>query len=133
MNEEIKKKMLLVSAILFKNNVPINEAKEIGSFIENLQQENQRLKDTVAKNNKIYLNTRKYTSEIEGKYVVAQYILDELEKWLKEKIENFKEQIINFDLWHEVGTDINFLILNKQLYEEVLNKLQELKGSDKNE
>lgn len=45
MSEEIKKKMLLVSAILFKNNVPVNEAKEIGSFIEELQQENQRLKD----------------------------------------------------------------------------------------
>ena len=44
MNEETKKKMLLVSAILFKNNVPVNEAKEIGSFIEELTKENQELK-----------------------------------------------------------------------------------------
>lgn len=45
MSEETKKKMLLVSAILFKHNVPIEEAKMIGSFIEELQQENQQLKE----------------------------------------------------------------------------------------
>ena len=45
-------------------------------YIKELLQENQQLKDTIVKNNKIYLNSQKYVSEIEGKYVVAQYKLD---------------------------------------------------------
>lgn len=56
------------------------------------------------------------------------HIINELKKWLEEKIKKIKEQIEHFDIWHDVGTDINFLILNKQLYQEILNKLQELKG-----
>ena len=58
MSEETKKKMLLVSAILFKHNVPIEEAKMIGSFIEELQQENKQLKldYKLYKDNHIYKN-----------------------------------------------------------------------------
>lgn len=41
--EEYKKEMLMVSAILFKNNVPVEEAKPIGAFIEKLIEENQQL------------------------------------------------------------------------------------------
>lgn len=49
MSEDTKKKMLKVSAILFKHNVPVEEAKLIGSFIEELYQENQMLRLTVEK------------------------------------------------------------------------------------
>lgn len=41
MNEEIKRNMLMVSAILFKNNVPVEEAKPIGVFIEKLIKKNK--------------------------------------------------------------------------------------------
>ena len=42
MSEE-KIEMLRVSAILFKNNVPIEEAKIIGAFIEELVRKNEFL------------------------------------------------------------------------------------------
>ena len=45
MNKEQSIKVLQISAILFKYNVPIAEAKFIGSFIEELIQENQKLKE----------------------------------------------------------------------------------------
>ena len=44
MNKEQSIKALQISAILFKYNVPIAEAKFIGLFIEELIQENQKLK-----------------------------------------------------------------------------------------
>lgn len=47
MNEEIKIK-LIISAILFKNNVPIEEAKQIGSYIEKLEQENKQLQEDIS-------------------------------------------------------------------------------------
>ncbi len=51
-------------------------------------------------------------------------------KYLKNKINKIKEQIKNYDIWHEVGTDINFLILKKQFYIEILQKYKEI-GDDK--
>lgn len=53
-------------------------------------------------------------------------------KYLKNKINKIKEQIKNYDIWHEVGTDINFLILKKQFYIEILQKYKEIIG-DNNE
>lgn len=50
--EEYKKEMLMVSAILFKNNVPVEEAKPIGVFIEKLIKENQQLKEKLEANEK---------------------------------------------------------------------------------
>lgn len=44
MKEEIKD-MLKVSRILFKYNVPVEEAKQIGSYIEKLVYEKQKLKE----------------------------------------------------------------------------------------
>ena len=41
--EETKKKMILISSILYKNNVPIEEGKIIGHFIEELVKENEKL------------------------------------------------------------------------------------------
>lgn len=45
--QEINEKKLLVSAILFTNKVPVEEAKIIGSFIESLEQEINGLKDEI--------------------------------------------------------------------------------------
>lgn len=51
--------------------------------INNLQEENERLKQKLEENTKIYLNTSKYASEMEGKYIITKSIIDELEKDLK--------------------------------------------------
>ena len=47
MNKKQVKKMLEVSRILFNNSVPVEEAKIIGGFIEQLQQENQQLNEVI--------------------------------------------------------------------------------------
>ena len=53
--------------------------------------------------------------------------------YLENEINKFKEQIKNYDIWHEVGTDINFLILKKQFYLEILQKYKSIIGvSDEN-
>lgn len=48
----------------------------------------------------------------------------ELIDYLKEEINKINEQIEHFDLWHEVGVDINFLILKKQMFKEILSKIE---------
>ena len=48
--------------------------------------------------------------------------------YLENEINKFKEQIKNYDIWHEVGTDINFLILKKQFNIEILSKYKEIIG-----
>ena len=62
--EEYKKEMLMVSAILFKNNVPVEEAKPIGAFIEKLIKENQQLKEQLERCEK----ARKESMRLLGEY-----------------------------------------------------------------
>lgn len=52
----------------------------------------------------------------------------EFVEYLEDKINKLKEQIKNYDIWHEVGMDINFLILKKQFYLEILQKYKEIIG-----
>lgn len=47
MNEEMLEKKVLVSMILFKRNVPINEAKIIGALIEKLEQQCKKQKEVI--------------------------------------------------------------------------------------
>ena len=51
-------------------------------------------------------------------------------EYLENKINKIKEEIRNFDIWHEVGTDINFLIFEKQFYLEILQKYKRIIGDD---
>lgn len=62
--EEYKKEMLMISAILFKNNVPVEEAKPIGAFIEKLIEENNQLKGKLELSEK----ARKESMLILGEY-----------------------------------------------------------------
>ena len=48
--------------------------------------------------------------------------------YLEDEINKLKEQIKNYDIWHEAGTDINFLILKKQFYLEILQKYKSIIG-----
>lgn len=52
-------------------------------------------------------------------------------EYLENEINEINEQIKNYDIWHEVGTDINFLILKKQFNIEILSKYKEIIGDDK--
>lgn len=47
MNKEIFVKKMQVSGILFKYNVPINEAKIIGTFIEELEQQVKKQQEVI--------------------------------------------------------------------------------------
>ena len=49
MNKEIFVKKMQVSGILFKYNVPITEAKIIGTFIEELEQQCKKQKEIINK------------------------------------------------------------------------------------
>lgn len=72
-----------------------------------------------------------YLAEIETKaneYDLIQTQQQEFIKYLENEINKLKEQIKNYDIWHEVGTDINFLILKKQFYLEILQKHKERIG-----
>lgn len=66
-------KMLEISRILFLNNVPVVEAKIIGSFIEELIQENQKSKEIIGKAVDI---ARKY-GQIDG---------DHHQKWVTDQM-----------------------------------------------
>ena len=47
-------------------------------------------------------------------------------EYLENEINKINEQIKNYYIWHEVGTDINFLILKKQFNIEILSKYKEI-------
>lgn len=82
MNEEYQiKKKEEVAQILFKNNVSINEAKTIGSFIEELQQENQELKKSLKASRRV----AKHHLNMELDLEVQQ---KELIEWLEEMIKD---------------------------------------------
>lgn len=82
MNKEQSIKALQVSAILFKYNVPIAEAKFIGSFIEELIQESQKQKEVIDKLNKLIAeNSEKYWIDDEGE---PKYLFNEIRDILSE-------------------------------------------------
>ena len=84
--EEYKKEMLMVSAILFKNNVPVEEAKLIGAFIEKLIEENQQLKDLIVeKNNQLKDMQSQHTDYTQVN--ILKMKLEASEKARKEAIE----------------------------------------------
>lgn len=60
-------------------------------------------------------------------------LLKEFIVYLENEINKLKDQIKNYDIWHEVGTDINFLILKKQFYLEILQKYKEIIGYSEDE
>ena len=99
--------------------------------IENLQQENQELKKQLEQ----YKGSH-YCSLIDicESTKIANYNQQkEFIDYLENEINKLEEQIKNYDIWHKVGTDINFLMLKKQFYLEILQKYKEIIGvSDEN-
>lgn len=82
-------------------------------FIGNAQNKTRDFINQIIKDNKEFKNQQK-----------------EFIKWLEDEINKLKEQIKNYDIWHEVGTDINFLIFKKQFYLEILQKYKNIIGDD---
>ena len=85
------------------------QTKEKDKEIEGLKAREQECIDK-------YLVESKYRSEIEGKYVVDEYIINELEKWAKENNVN------NRDIYGYEMEDTKVIYL-----EDFLDKLKELK------
>ena len=123
MSEEVKQAIMeFETAINFKTatvmpmeySIDIENAKVLLKYIEQLQQENQKLKETLENNSKINIADHKYASEMEDKYLTEHKILIEFEKWLEEK---------------EKDTKIN-PVMNGTI-KGVLGKLQKLKEGKK--
>ena len=74
-----------------------------------------------------------YINNLQSQLKVKEKAEKEFIKYLEEEINKIKEQINNYNIWHEVGTDINFLILKKQFNMEILSKYKEIlsKGENK--
>ena len=128
---------------LNKNN------KLLISYNQTLLKENQELKKQLD-----YLRSEEYYNQLRFERDMLQNVVDngevpkedkqfidmthrntelleqqkEFIEYLENEINKLKEQIKNYDIWHEVGTDINFLILKKQFYLEILQKYKEIIG-----
>ena len=74
-----------------------------------------------------------YINNLQSRLKAKEEAEKEFIKYLEEEINKNKEQINNYNIWHEVGTDINFLILKKQFNMEILSKYKEIlsKGENK--
>lgn len=90
-----------------------------------LLKENKELKKQVEQNQEEVCILDMITDEnIKYKNQQKEFI-----EYLEDEINKLKEQIKNYDIWHEAGTDINFLILKKQFYLEILQKYKEIIGA----
>ena len=126
--EEIK---IITLGDIFRNLETEEQAFEFLKYIKNLQQENQELKKQLEDKTEDY---KRMKDNFDSKVDVLTKIdtqQKEFISYLEDEINKFKEQIKNYDIWHEVGTDINFLILKKQFYLEILQKYKEIIGDDK--
>ena len=93
-----------------------------------LQQENQELKKQLEEKENIACNWKDSCLENAGEIEKLENQQKEFINYLENEINKIKEQIKNYDIWHEVGTDINFLILKKQFNIEILSKYKEIIG-----
>lgn len=89
------------------------------SRIETLEKENEKLKSNAEHNEQLI---EQYWWE--NKHY--KHIIDELEKWLEEEIKSWTEAI-NEEHDYEL---VNEFALKIDMFKEVLNKLQELRGKN---
>ena len=97
------------------------------------KKENQELKKQLEENKHkgLYNTCLPYSTGYNKAIKDKENQQKEFISYLEDEINKLKEQIKNYDLWHEVGTDINFLILKKQFYLTILQKYKEIIGDDK--
>jgi hypothetical protein len=102
--------------------------------LEEKDKEIKRLKAREEECMNAYLRARQDVSEYEGKYVVAKYVIDELEKWLEKlKIDNqsnINNNHYKYNDWFESKLMDTTLYKMKPISiqaQETLDKLKELK------
>ena len=126
MNEEIKD-MLKVSRILFKYNVPVKEAKQIGSYIEKLVYENKQLKERkrlILKNVKEWIKCSK-CEQLEPDLVHEKY-WNSFEQILRNIFKNYNtENLSDNDLKykHYLEKENEELIRQLQQKEDIINEI----------
>lgn len=104
----------------------VSMAKSCKDKIEEKDKEIERLKAREEKISKMYLAGHKYASEMEGKYVLAKYVIDKLEKYLEEEQTRLARECSNI---YEDGLGKTRLV-NEDIFNEITrikNKLKELK------
>lgn len=122
-NQELKQKYLNAVADYEKT---MFEKEQLNSLVNSCQEEIRQLKKQLEnKYEKVGTLTGELLYEENTKLINQQ---KEFIKYLEDEINKLKEQIKNYDIWHEAGTDINFLILKKQFYLEILQKYKEIIG-----
>ena len=125
----MSKMLSKMNLILVVQQLPKEDIETIQGYVEMIEEENKQLKKQLEN---CYCNRTDCSSRIKDskKYdsLVQKVETQQKEfiKYLEGKINKLKEQIKNYDIWHEVRTDINFLILKKQFYLEILQKYKEI-------
>lgn len=109
----------------------ILEDKDMLGLKEESEELKKQLEDISEELELVRCDLHNRTSERDGRERELDECLSqqkEFIKYLENEIKKIQEQIKNYDIWHEVGTDINFLILKKQFNIEILLKYKEIIG-----
>lgn len=100
-------------------------------IFKNVWNETHHFKLTLANGEILDLIDLKFYTDLLGKYSEMKAENEKLKKekqelidYLKKEINKISKEIEHYDLWHETGTDINFLILRKQMFKEILSKIE---------
>lgn len=118
-NRELKKQLEE------KNNGFVASTEELVEYAE----ENEKLKEQLEEINN-FINKASFVNieQLMLGYCAKVEQQKEFIEYLENEINEINEQIKHYDIWHEVGTDINFLILKKQFNIEILSKYKEIIG-----
>lgn len=125
-------KVYLETSNLYEDDGRYSLAYDVKNYLPKLQQENKQLKE---QNKKEFADYTKFKQEQYDEYLEKsnklikgkqhyKHIIDELEKWLEERIDMCFTTIPDYEIYITRQEE-------KHILQEVLNKLQELKGSDK--
>lgn len=94
------------------------------NIIDSKQREIERLNKRVKEVEEAYLRTRHQYSELEGKYVIDEYVINELEKHCETMLSIFEQMT---DEQRQEQLD------RYKIYAGFLRRIQELKGDSSNE
>ena len=110
--------------------IPKDVFKELFDEMSNWREEAKELKKQLEENkDKInWYENFEVNKTIDKLRIKHNNQQKEFIEYLENKINKIKEEIRTYDIWHEVGVDINFLILKKQLFMEDLQKYKEIIG-----
>lgn len=127
MDNKYQLKMLEISKILFLNNVPVDSAKIVGSFIEELIQENQSLKKQL-KEKDDFTNKLQATKDRLNKYDYERTNQQkEFVEWLEAYIED-RDKVRK--LHKEYSLSEERLSSQYFILQQVLSKYKEIIGGN---